>query len=321
MRRPGEAVAQACRQPRVGLTVHRNGICDAAGTLFSALWHSDLVERHAGEVRRPDAADSPASGQPGQGVAPRSCAPQPSARPTAWRQSNTCSSRRQPFGPERAGVAPRTTRRAGSADASPGRPAATGPRPAAPTSAASAATCSPERMSLTWSPAAPSRPPPEEPHERDARAGRRAGSACRTSPRSARPRRGSRARAARPRPRRTRSRASSLRHRDEHGARHRPRRADQARRQQARHEPGDADRQPDARVGRRAVGRERVVAAARADRAELLVPDEHRLVDRARVVVEPARDLQVGDDDARRALAPRRATSAPSSASPSSSSS
>ena len=58
---------------------------------------------------------------------------------------------------------------------------------------------------------------------------------------------------------------------------------------------GHAERDADAGVGRAAVAGQRVVAAARADRAERLEPGHPGLVDRARVVVQPARDAQVGD--------------------------
>ena len=163
-------------------------------------------------------------------------------------------------------------------------------------SAASAGTWSPERMSLTWS-GSPSAP--EEPHERDAAPVgvpdllaelRRARCHLDRDPAGAQPGRD----LVGPFPRVLRA------HGDEHRARHGTRRAHQTGAQQARDEPRDADREADARVGVRAVGGERVVAAARADRAELLVADQHRLVDGAGVVVEAARDLQVGDDDAGR---------------------
>jgi len=63
---------QACRQPRVGLMVHRNGICDAAGTLLSALRHStswNVTPANSG-VRT--VRTSPASGSPGRVPSSRS---------------------------------------------------------------------------------------------------------------------------------------------------------------------------------------------------------------------------------------------------------
>ena len=64
----------------------------------------------------------------------------------------------------------------------------------------------------------------------------------------------------------------------------------------------DADRDADARVGALAVGGQRVVPAAGAHRAVVLLPDELGLVDGAGVVVEAAGDLEVGDEHPGRVL-------------------
>ena len=62
----------------------------------------------------------------------------------------------------------------------------------------------------------------------------------------------------------------------------------------AHHQSGDTDGQAHAREHAVALGRQRVVPAAGADRAQLLVSGEHRLVDRPGVVVQAAGDRQVG---------------------------
>ena len=89
---------------------------------------------------------------------------------------------------------------------------------------------------------------------------------------------------------------------DEHGGGHRAAGRRQAVTEHAGQQPGDADGQSDTGVGALAVGGEGVVPPARADRAEVLVADQRRLVDAARVVVEPAGDLEVRDHRAGRAL-------------------
>ena len=70
--------------------------------------------------------------------------------------------------------------------------------------------------------------------------------------------------------------------------------------EQRHQQPRDAERDADARVGDLAVAGQRVVPAARADRAERLVAGHPGLEHGAGVVVQPAGDAQVGlDRDAR----------------------
>src|SRR5690606_730040 len=90
-----------------------------------------------------------------------------------------------------------------------------------------------------------------------------------------------------------------VRHGDEDGGGYRPGGRGEPGAEDPGDETGHADGQPDARVGAGAVGGEGVVPAAGADGTEVLVADEGRLVDRAGVVVQAARDGQVGDDGVR----------------------
>ena len=84
--------------------------------------------------------------------------------------------------------------------------------------------------------------------------------------------------------------------RDEHGARHGAAAGDHAVGQQRDERARDAERHAHAGVRRPAVGGEGVVAAAAADGLQPLVALHEDLHDGAGVVVEPARDAQVGLD-------------------------
>ncbi len=91
-------------------------------------------------------------------------------------------------------------------------------------------------------------------------------------------------------------RLSSSAHRHQDRAGHRPVRPHPGAREQGHHDAAHAQGDAHARVGGTAVGRQRVVAPAGADRAEGLVAVQAGLEDGARVVVQAAGDRQVGLD-------------------------
>ena len=176
-------------------------------------------------------------------------------------------------------------------------------RRAASRSAGSAGTWSPLRMSLT---SCGRRPAPGTTRT-GCRAARRSGSACRTSARPARPRWRCPAAAAPAAIGVAAARASSSGSATSTADGHRPRAGEHAALQQRHQQPGDAERDADAGVGDLAVGGQRVVAAARADRAERLVAVHPGLEHRAGVVVQAAGDAQVGLDPERSVEMPRAA--------------
>ena len=151
-------------------------------------------------------------------------------------------------------------------------------------------------------------PPPPGTTRTGCRAARRTGSACRTSPRPEPPRPGCRAGAAPPRPASHWARSSSAASATstQVGV---ERLADQARRPTSRPSSRETPiEMPTPGYVVRAVGGQGVVAPAGADRAVGLVPDQLGLVDGARVVVQPAGDPQVGDQQARARARSRRAS-------------
>ena len=84
--------------------------------------------------------------------------------------------------------------------------------------------------------------------------------------------------------------------RDQDGGRHGPAAVEQAAAEQGYDGPGDAEGDPDPGVGRPAVGGQRVVATAAADRLEVLEAVHVDLEDRAGVVVQPAGEAEARDD-------------------------
>src|SRR5215216_5554330 len=86
---------------------------------------------------------------------------------------------------------------------------------------------------------------------------------------------------------------------DKHGCRNWPGGPQHALGQQRGQQPGDPNREPDARVADPAIAGQRVVLATGGDRPPRLEADQLSLIDGAGVVVQTARDPEIGDESTR----------------------